>query len=140
MATEELAGTKRLALLGVLTALCVVLRIFKIIPVPNVQPVTTIIMLTTLFVSGGMGFALAILTMIISTKWFWLQLALVAFLGIEYGILVDLGMTIFGGLPAFIAYWAGSILFDTYHAIGNVVFYLLLYKPISLALQHFFED
>ena len=120
-----------------------------------------------------MGFALAILTMIISniflgfgiwtipqilayggcvltillfkkltplTKWFWLQLALVAFLGIEYGILVDLGMTIFGGLPAFIAYWAGSILFDTYHAIGNVVFYLLLYKPISLALKHFFED
>ena len=64
----------------------------------------------------------------------------VAFLGIEYGILVDLGMTIFGGLPAFIAYWAGSILFDTYHAIGNVVFYLLLYKPISLALKHFFED
>lgn len=49
-------------------------------------------------------------------------------------------MTIFGGLPAFIAYWAGSILFDTYHAIGNVVFYLLLYKPISLALKHFFED
>lgn len=173
MVTEELAGTKRLALLGVLTALCVVLRIFKIIPIPNVQPVTAIIMLTTLFVSGGMGFALAILTMIISniflgfgiwtipqilayggcvltillfkkltplTKWFWLQLALVAFLGIEYGILVDLGMTIFGGLPAFIAYWAGSILFDTYHAIGNVVFYLLLYKPISLALKHFFED
>ena len=34
----------------------------------------------------------------------------------------------------------GSILFDTYHAIGNVVFYLLLYKPISLALKHFFED
>lgn len=173
MVTEELAGTKRLALLGVLTALCVVLRIFKIIPVPNVQPVTAIIMLTTLFVSGEMGFALAILTMIISniflgfgiwtipqilayggcvltillfkkltplTKWFWLQLALVAFLGIEYGILVDLGMTIFGGLPAFIAYWAGSILFDTYHAIGNVIFYLLLYKPISLALKHFFED
>ena len=61
MATEELAGTKRLALLGVLTALCVVLRIFKIIPVPNVQPVTTIIMLTTLFVSGGMGFALSLI-------------------------------------------------------------------------------
>lgn len=173
MATDELAETKRLALLGVLTALCVVLRIFKIIPVPNVQPVTAIIMLTTLLVSGGMGFALAILTMIISNiflgfgiwtipqilayggcvltillvkklfplaKWFWLQLVLVAFLGIEYGILVDLGMTIFGGLPAFIAYWAGSILFDTYHAIGNVVFYLLLYKPISLAFKHFFED
>lgn len=65
MVTEELAGTKRLALLGVLTTLCVVLRIFKIIPVPNVQPVTAIIMLTTFFVSGGMGFALAILTMII---------------------------------------------------------------------------
>ena len=65
-----------------------------------------------------------------------MQLALVAFLGIEYGILVDLGMTIFVGLPAFIAYWTGSILFDTYHA----VFYLFLYKPISLTLNHFFED
>ena len=30
MVTEGLAGTKRLALLGVLTALCVVLRIFNL--------------------------------------------------------------------------------------------------------------
>ena len=59
MATEELAGTKRLALLGVLTALCVVLRIFKIIPVPNVQPVTTIIMLTYTLKDNKKTFLLA---------------------------------------------------------------------------------
>lgn len=163
-------STKKLALLAILTAMCVALRIFKIIPVPNVQPVTDILMIVTLNIGLGFGFALAILTMVVSNiylgfgiwtvsqilafggcmltvsllakftplkKHLALQLILATFLGWEYGFIVDFGMTIFGGIPAFLAYLAGSLTFDTYHAIGNLIFYPILYKPLNIALDHY---
>ncbi|WP_338207201.1 ECF transporter S component [Lactobacillus juensis] len=163
-------STKKLALLAILTAMCVALRIFKIIPVPNVQPVTDILMIVTLNIGFGFGFALALLTMVVSNiylgfgiwtvsqvlayggcvltvallgkftplkKHFTLQLILAVFLGWEYGCFVDFGMSIFGGFNAFLAYWAGSLVFDTYHAIGDLVFYPILYKPLNIALDHY---
>lgn len=167
MVTERLQ-IRQIALLAMLTAMCVVLRIFKIIPIPNVQPVTDILMIVTLYLGIGSGITLAALTMLISNIYlgfgiwtipqilayagcvltvaflnkvtplqnhFWLQVALATFLGWEYGFLVDLGMTIFGGLPAFIAYLVSSFAFDIYHAIGNFAFYFVLYKPITKALE-----
>ena len=68
-------------------------------------------------------------------NYFLLQVALATFLGWEYGFLVDLGMTIFGGLSAFIAYLISSFAFDTYHVIGNFAFYFVLYKPVTKALE-----
>jgi energy-coupling factor transport system substrate-specific component len=160
---------QRLTLLALLTALCVVLRLVKI-PIPNVQPVTDIIMITTLFLGLAAGCLLAGLTMFISNiylgfgiwtlpqilayivcaltvvliarlfnlkkKW-WLQLIVATFLGYEYGFFVSLGMTIFGGWAAFWAYWLSGLLFDSYHAAGNLVFYIVLYQPLSRALQHY---
>ena len=156
--------------MAMLTAMCVVLRIFKVIPIPNVQPVTDILMIVTLTLGIGSGILLAALTMFISNIYlgfgiwtipqilayvgcvltiallakvlpiqnhFWMQLALATFLGWEYGFLVDLGMTIFGGFPAFIAYLVSSFAFDTYHAIGNFAFYFVLYKPVTLALKKY---
>ena len=66
MQTKERYQLQRLTLLALLTAMCVVLRIFKIIDIPNVQPVTDIIMLTTLELGAGTGILLAILVMVIS--------------------------------------------------------------------------
>ncbi|CAM3199760.1 hypothetical protein SAMN04487792_1650 [Lactobacillus bombicola] len=165
-----LNSTKKIALMAVLTAMCVSLRLFKIIPIPNVQPVTDILMIVTLNLSIGFGLTLAVLTMVISNIYLgfglWtipqifaygaciltvallskltplkdhltLQLILATFLGWEYGFWVDLGMSIYGGIPAFLAYWASSLTFDTYHAIGNLAFYPVLYKPLCLALNHF---
>ncbi|AHI11071.1 ECF transporter S component [Lactobacillus helveticus] len=161
---------RQIALMAMLTAMCVVLRIFKVIPIPNVQPVTDILMIVTLTLGIGSGILLAALTMFISNIYlgfgiwtipqilayvgcvltiallakvlpiqnhFWMQLALATFLGWEYGFLVDLGMTIFGGFPAFIAYLVSSFAFDTYHAIGNFAFYFVLYKPVTLALKKY---
>ncbi|MBA1392366.1 ECF transporter S component [Lactobacillus sp. XV13L] len=167
-----LDSTKKVALLAILTAMCVALRLFKIIPMPNVQPVTAILMIVTLNVGLGFGFVLAILTMVVSNiylgfgiwtiaqilayggciltvallakvtplkKHFTLQLIVAAFLGWEYGCFVDFGMSIFGGFQAFLAYWAGSLTFDTYHAVGNLIFYPILYKPLNLALDHYLK-
>lgn len=161
---------RQIALMAMLTAMCVVLRIFKVIPIPNVQPVTDILMIVTLTLGIGSGILLAALTMFISNIYlgfgiwtipqilayvgcvltiallakvlpiqnhFWMQLALATFLGWEYGFLVDLGMTIFGGFPAFIVYLVSSFAFDTYHAIGNFAFYFVLYKPVTLALKKY---
>ncbi|RMC52102.1 ECF transporter S component [Lactobacillus sp. ESL0228] len=163
-------STKKIALLAILTAMCVVLRIFKVVPIPNVQPVTAILMIVTLNLNISFGIVLAILTMVISNIYlgfgiwtipqilaysgciltiaffnkflhlkqhFIFQLILVTFLGWEYGFLVDLGMSIFGGISSFLAYWAGSLTFDTYHAIGNFAFYLILYQPLNIALNHY---
>lgn len=169
MVTERVQ-IRQIALMAMLTAMCVVLRIFKVIPIPNVQPVTDILMIVTLTLGIGSGILLAALTMFISNIYlgfgiwtipqilayvgcvltiallakvlpiqnhFWMRLALATFLGWKYGFLVDLGMTIFGGFPAFIAYLVSSFAFDTYHAIGNFAFYFVLYKPVTLALKNY---
>ncbi|MDR4287935.1 ECF transporter S component, partial [Bacillus thuringiensis] len=65
MVTERLQ-IRQIALMAMLTAMCVVLRIFKIIPIPNVQPVTDILMIVTLNLGIGSGITLATLTMLIS--------------------------------------------------------------------------
>ena len=163
MVTERLQ-IRQIALMAMLTAMCVVLRIFKIIPIPNVQPVTDILMIVTLNLGIGSGITLATLTMLISNIYLgfgiWTIPQILAYtgcvltvaffakftplknyfllqvvLGWEYGFLVDLGMTIFGGLSAFIAYLISSFAFDTYHAIGNFAFYFVLYKPVTKALE-----
>lgn len=58
-------GVKRLALLSILTALCYVGRIiFQFIP--NVQPVTTILIILTLTLGMTDGFLVAILSIVLS--------------------------------------------------------------------------
>ncbi|MFD1672593.1 ECF transporter S component [Agrilactobacillus yilanensis] len=56
---------RKITLIGVLCALCIVLRIIKL-PVPNVQPVTDILMIVTLTMGVRYGFLLATLTMVLS--------------------------------------------------------------------------
>lgn len=164
---------RKLTLLALLTALAVTLRIFKVIPIPNVQPVTDIVMICTLEIGSGYGIILAALTMIISNiylgfgiwtipqilaylgcvlvvilfakltplkKHFLLQLVLATLLGYVYGIIINFGMSIWGGWQAFFGYVATSFLFDTYHCIGNFAFYLVLYKPLTLALRHYLKQ
>ena len=56
---------RAVALLGLLTALCTVLRIVKV-PIPNVQPVTDILMIVTLLLGFRWGFSLTMSTLIVS--------------------------------------------------------------------------
>lgn len=52
--------------------------------------------------------------------------------GYLYGFVVSLNMLI-GGVPSFITYWIMGLPFDTYHAIGNIAFYIIL-SPILIRL------
>ena len=144
------AQVKRMTLIAMLAALGTVLRVFKIIPIPNVQPVTDMIMIETLMLGIGFGiwtipqilaYAVCVLTVAGLAKitplkkHFTLQLILATFLGFEYGFIVSLGMSIYGGWAAFVAYWLSGLLFDFYHAVGNFGCYFILYKPLTVAFK-----
>ncbi|WP_333590014.1 ECF transporter S component [Ligilactobacillus acidipiscis] len=163
---------RKITMLGLLAAICTVLRIIKV-PLPNVQPVTDIIMIVTLINGSGAGLVLAILTMLVSNlylgfgiwtvpqitayivcvltvllfkklfflqKFWWLQLGVATLLGLEYGLIVSLCMVVIGQTPAFIAYYTSGFLFDIYHAAGNLVFYPLIYWPLSKVLQNYAQE
>lgn len=67
----------------------------------------------------------------------WLQIALCILLGFAYGFFVSLGMAVIGSAPAFFAYWLSGLLYDFYHAAGNVVLYPLLYLPLTKLLKNY---
>ena len=61
-------------------------------------------------------------------------MALYAFLmGYVFGFVVPLEQLIIGGPVWFGIYYAQGLLFDTFHAVGNFVFYLLC-APILMRL------
>lgn len=163
---------KRMTLIAMLAALGTVLRVFKIIPIPNVQPVTDLIMIATLMLGISFGISLAVMIMVLSNlllgfgiwtipqilayvvcvvtvaglakvtplkKYFTLQLILATFLGFEYGFIISLGMSIYGGWAAFVAYWLSGLLFDFYHAVGNFGCYFILYKPLTVAFKRYLQ-
>ncbi len=137
--TNEHAQIKRMTLMSMLTAIGVVFRVIRV-PIPNVQPVTDMIMIVTLIMGIGFGISLAMMIMIVSNlvlgfgiwtipqilayavcvltvaglakvlpirKHLLLQVILAGFLGFEYGFFISIGMSIYGGLAAFVVYWPG---------------------------------
>lgn len=163
---------RAVALLGLLTALCTVLRIVKV-PIPNVQSVTDILMVVTLLLGLRWGLGLTVSTLVVSNLvlgfglWtlpqiaaymicmlvlqaivlmlpvvrhqLWLQIGLAGLLGYLYGFVVSLGMAVIGSLNGlgFWAYYISGLLFDTYHAIGNLVFYPIVLVVLQQGLKRF---
>ncbi|TLF41915.1 ECF transporter S component [Lacticaseibacillus zeae] len=163
---------RAVALLGLLTALCTVLRIVKV-PIPNVQPVTDILMVVTLLLGLRWGLGLTVSTLVVSNlvlgfglwtlpqiaaymicmlvlqaivlmlpvvrRLLWLQIGLAGLLGYLYGFVVSLGMAVIGSLNGlgFWAYYISGLLFDTYHAIGNLVFYPIVLVVLQQGLKRF---
>ncbi|MPW14506.1 ECF transporter S component [Lactobacillus helveticus] len=157
MVTERIQ-IRQIALMAMLTAMCVVLRIFKVIPIPNVQPMTDILMIVTLTLGISSRILLAALTMFISNVYLgfgiWTIPQILAYVGcvltiallakvlpIQNHFWMQLALATFLGWEydflAFIAYLVSSFAFDTYHAIGNFAFYFVLYKPVTLALKNY---
>jgi hypothetical protein len=69
----------------------------------------------------------------------WLQIGLAGLLGYLYGFIVSLGMAVIGSLNGlgFWAYYVSGLPFDTYHAIGNLVFYPIVLAILRQGLQRF---
>lgn len=56
-------------------------------------------------------------------------------LGFIYGFFVSLDKLFIAGPYAFLAYYGQGISFDFLHAIGNVIFYIVLYPVLSPILK-----
>ena len=155
--------TKKITLLAVLMALCVVGRLVFVY-IPNVQPVSAIIIISSFFMGPAFGIILAagsaILTNLFLGSGIWtvFQILAWAFIGIVSGflgkvfpnmkiILIAIFGAMFGYLYGLIvslnilvvtdyfwAYYLAGLPFDTYHAIGNVAFILLLYPFLKKLL------
>ncbi|MFD1360589.1 ECF transporter S component [Lentibacillus salinarum] len=154
-------NTYKLTLLALLAALAVVGRsVFAFLP--NVQPVTSLIIICGLVLGPLAAVILAVLTTFLSnmllgmgvwTIWqvtSWVLIGLVSgwigkypgrlpiyvyavICGYFYGFIISL--TTYSIAGKFWSYYLAGLPFDTYHAIGNAVFIFVLYPIIS----HFFK-
>lgn len=141
-----------------LVALCVVSRTFFQFIV-NVQPVTAILLIITIYWGTYQGLLVSLLSILITNFYmgmgvwtiaqvatYFLLILLTGLLkkvpqfrdslmvqaiyagitGILFGFFISAIQAPFLGISAFLPYYLAGIPVDTMHAIGNVVFYLLL--------------
>lgn len=162
-------NTYRITVIAILAALAVVGR-FAFQFIPNVQPVTTIIIICGIILGPFSAVLLAFLTTYLSnlllgmgiwTVWqiiVWGVVGLCSgWLGkwrkdlpigilVGYAILVGYlyGFTIslatYSVAGSFWPYYLTGLLFDTYHAVGNAFFMIVLYPVLSKILKKYYGN
>lgn len=155
----------RVAILSLMIALCHVGRLaFSFLP--NVQPVTVIVLIITLvmgtvdgLIVGNLSILLSNLTLGMGTwtfaqlmsysllvlitglirryrhskGFYWMFTVYAGISGYLYGLTISLVQAPFFGIKRFLPYYLAGLPFDTLHAVGNAVFYILL-APVLLPL------
>ena len=153
-------SVNRIAIIGILTAINVASRVYLTF-LPNIKPVTAIIILSA--IAFGLVFAimLAVATVLVSGVVFGLGITAVmqiiawsvvillsvqisrlfsvyrlpaltiwAFLcGYIYGFIISLDKLLISP-TFFIMYYANGLVFDTLHAVGNLMFFPLCYVAL----------
>lgn len=159
-------NTYKLTLIAVFAALAIIGR-YAFTFIPNVQPVTAIIIICGVLLGSGAAIILSLLVTFLSnmilgmgiwTVWQIISWALIGFIagmigkyvkdihisylilfgvfsGYLYGFIISL-MT-YQVTGKFLPYYLLGLPFDTYHAIGNGVFILLLYPLIKYLLKKY---
>jgi len=162
-------NTYKLTILAILATLGIVGRSFLVF-IPNVQPVTAIIIIAGIIMGPGAAFVLALLITFLSNMllgmgiWsIWqvfswgligvmsgcigkyvkhipvYMLALYGvFCGYLYGFIISLVTYQVAG--KFWPYYLLGLPFDTYHAIGNAVFIIVLYPIFAYLMKRYAKD
>jgi energy-coupling factor transport system substrate-specific component len=161
-------NTYKITLLALLATLAVIGRVaFNFLP--NVQPVTSIIIVCGIFLGPVSGIVLALLITFLSNMimgtgiWTIWQIISWGIIGLTSGVL---GKVVKKRIPTFVVvllaivsgyfygliisltnyqitgqsfytYYIAGLPFDTYHAIGNAVFMVLLYPTISYIFRNY---
>ena len=166
-------STKKITLIALLSAFCVIGRL-GLLSLPNVQPITVVVIWITLELGLLYGVAIGSISILISNLLVgmgpWTLYQMVSFalvcacalllrplwrkrqqfprlswilfpifaglMGYLYGFIISLFWVF--SMPGlnFLIYYANGILFDTYHALGNIAFWILLI-PIFERLNPF---
>ena len=156
-------STQKIAFIAMMSAFCVISRL-GMLALPNVQPITVVVIWMTLELGWGYGASISILSILISNLLIsmgpWTLYQMVSFalvcvcalllrplwrkrkqfprlawilfpvfaglMGYLYGFIISLFWVF--SMPGlnFWIYYLNGVLFDTYHAIGNIVFWILL--------------
>lgn len=156
-------STQKIAFIAIMSAFCAIGRL-GMLALPNVQPITVVVIWITLELGWGYGVSISILSILISNLLIsmgpWTLYQMVSFalvcvcalllrplwrkrkqfprlawilfpifaglMGYLYGFIISLFWVF--SMPGlnFWIYYLNGVLFDTYHAIGNVVFWILL--------------
>ena len=160
---------RKLTLIALLAALGTVGR-YAFSYIPNVQPVTALIIICGIWLGPVAGVTLAVLSTILSNMllgmgvWTLSQIIAWAIIGLVSGLLGKYRgelpvwfIAIFSGLAGYFygfvislaygtigdhfwLYYLRGVPFDTNHAIGNVAFIVILYPVLSRLFQRFGND
>lgn len=150
--------TRMLAFISILSALAVVGRIYFNF-IPNFQPVTAIIIIASMFLGIRNAVMLTIVSTIASNLvlgmgiWTIWQILCWSLIGVIFGFLGKFHLPIFiyailAGLSGFVygffisipyyivsgnywAYYLAGLPFDVNHAVGNVLFFAVLYPVLK---------
>ena len=166
-------STQKIAFIAMMSAFCVIGRL-GLLALPNVQPITVVVIWMTLELGWGYGVSISILSILISNLLIsmgpWTIYQMVSFALVctcasllrplwpkrqQFPRLAWILFPIFAGLMGYLygfiisifwvysmpglnfwIYYLNGVLFDTYHAIGNIVFWILLI-PLFAKLNPF---
>ncbi len=151
-------STRALITGGLLAALVYALQV-AMAGLPNIEPVSLLVILYTLSFPALTPYILAVFIVLegftfgfgiwwVNYLYIWPLLAIGAHLlrrsdsallwavysgafGLGFGALCAIPWAITGGIAAGFAYWISGIPFDIAHCIGNFVLMLALYRPLS---------
>ncbi|MCD8068031.1 MAG: hypothetical protein LUE87_03925 [Lachnospiraceae bacterium] len=154
-------SVKDIALIGMMTATIEVVK-DALAFLPNVELVTLLIVLYTLFFGKRILFAIPVFVLLqgmvhgfglwwIMYLYVWPLLAVLTSLfrkqtsllfwsafcglfGLFFGALCSLPYLVLSGPAAAFAWWVAGIPFDLLHCVSNAVLCLVLFKPLRLAL------
>lgn len=152
----------QIATMGVLGAILLVGQL-TMSPLPNIEPVTTLIIIYTLTYKKKAFFSIYVFVLLeglifgfgiwwVSYLYIWSLLALLVLalykldsallwavvsgaFGLLFGALCAIPYLVSGGAGAAFAYWTAGIPYDVLHCGGNFVLTLVLYKPLLRLLK-----
>lgn len=156
---------RRMSLIAMLSSLSFVGRMMFTF-LPNVQPMTVIILIVAMYLGTYDGWLVAIISILISNLylgmgvWTLAQIASFSvlilivhickkinlsiryypivslFMGFTYGFVISLVQAPFFGWVSFFPYWISGLSYDLNHAVGNYLFFIILHPPLSRVLKN----
>ena len=150
MKNTPIFSIRKITLIALLSTLAYIGRLL-FAWIPNVQPVTVILLIITLEMGLVEGILTASLSMILSNiflgmgPWTLYQIASFAIVilvfscltGYLYGFVISIFSVYFYHIPKFWVYYLQGLPFDTLHALGNIGFWILLSPLLPRIIQKY---
>lgn len=157
-----MSKAKEVALISLLSAACVVGR-WACSSLPNISPMTTIVIMVTQKYGLKFGVKLVVVATLVSNlllgMGIWTVFQILAWVvitvlaskipyqnvkttllfclaaGFIFGFVVSFEKVVYGGLEFFLPYYLAGLIFDVLHAVGNLIFYPICYPAFKRILQ-----